>query len=346
MTRWSPEGAVPLLSFEGSAFECGQQLGMAWQQTLRLNAERARGRWEPWWWKGRGGVTAEQVEQRAPFLVELFRGMAAGAGIDEALCGCSPIASPLSGCTSFGIHQEQTLDGRALAGQTKDTGRDRTFLYQVLRLRMTDAPGYLTLTYPGELLGHGFAETGMCVFRNSLFVTPSERGGELPFDAFGLLTLFSPGIDAAAEMTQRLGVRSVGHVSVTEASGRTVGFELCRGQVQFIPGRDGLFAHANHPVSAEFQALVSDRDRESREVSASEHRERRLYGLMEQDRGRLTPQIMLGNLADHANFPCSICHHRDCDNHTTAAVVAEPARGLLHVTRGAPCQNWPVTYRL
>ena len=64
------------------------------------------------------------------------------------------------------------------------------------------------------------------------------------------------------------------------------------------------------------------------------------------NRGRLTPQIMLQNLSNHENYPLSICSHRDKEYHTTACVIAEPTRGLLHVARGAPCQNWPVTYKL
>jgi hypothetical protein len=52
--------------------------------------------------------------------------------------------------------------------------------------------------------------------------------------------------------------------------------------------------------------------------------------------------------ADHSHYPLGICRHIDgvdigC---TTAAVVVEPTRGLLHVTRSNPCANWPVTYTL
>lgn len=31
---------------------------------------------------------------------------------------------------------------------------------------------------------------------------------------------------------------------------------------------------------------------------------------------------------------------------TAAAVVAEPVRGKLHVVRGNPCANWPVTFTI
>jgi len=216
----------------------------------------------------------------------------------------------------------------------------------VLRVKIAYGPGYLTVTYPGEFFGHGFASPGTSVFRNSLFVTTTGTGGELPYDAFGLLALFSKSVDEVAEVAQRHGVRTVGHVSVSEASGRTVGFELCQGRVELINGRNGLYAHSNHTVSPALRALVTEKDTEAERDSASQHRERRLYELMEQERGRLTPQIMLRCLADHAGYPLSICRHHSRRSHTTAAIVVEPSRGLLHVTRGNPCQNWPTTYTL
>ncbi len=344
--RFTAEGSVPLINCEGTAFTCGEQLGIAWQHALRKNAGRAKGRWTPWWWKGRGGVVADLVETIAPHLVDIHRGLAKGAGIAEELCAPSPITQPLEDCTSFAVHQDQTLDGHAITGQTKDTGQQRTSFYQVVRLRPTDAPGFLTLTYPGELFGYGFGSTGMSLFRNALYVTPQRPGGVLPLDAFGLLALFSHTLEDVIEMARRHGVRTVAHSVAADASGRVVGLEMCQGETEIIKGRDGLYAHANHTVSPRFQSLESDTDAATQRAGASEHRQRRLYELLEQDRGRLTPQLMLRHLSDHANHPLSICCHRDRDYHTTAAVVAEPGRGLLHVTRGPPCQNWPVTYRL
>jgi len=345
--RQFPEGFVPLLSFEGTSFECGEQLGLAWQHSLKLNAELACAHgWTPWWWKGRGGVVADVVERVAPHLVAIYRGMAKGAGIDEALCTPGPIAQPFDeGCTSFGIHKSLTLDGHALTGQTKDTGFTRTPFYQVLRLKPSDGPGYLTLTYPGELLGHGFASPGMGLFRNALFVT-MPRKGELPFDAFGLLVSFSKSLDDAIELTRRHGVRLTAHVTVTDATGRSAGIETAGGEVEIIQPRDGVYVHANHTVTDRFKPRITPQDDEQQCAGASEHRQQRLTDLINLDRGRLTPQLMLHNLSDHANYPASICSHRGRDYHTTAAVVAEPSRGLLHVTRGAPCQNWPQTYRL
>lgn len=334
---------MPLLSIEGTSYECGQQLGMAWRHALRQYAALGKGRWTPWWWKG---PVAKLVQQRAPHLADLYRGMAKGAEIDEETCGYAAISAPLTDCTSFAVHKDQTLDGVGLAGQTKDTSIDRTHLYRVLRLKPSDAPGLLTLTYPGELIGYGFAQNGMSIFRNALYVTPQRKAGALPFDAFGLLTHFASSLDDVVELAKKHGVQSVAHVTVADPSGRGVGLELCQGEVEVIEGRDGLYAHGNHAVREPLKPLVSDKDRESVSAGGSEHRQARLFELMEQNRRRLTPQLMLQNLSDHANYPRSICSHRGLEYHTTAAVVVEPSRGLLHVTRGSPCQNWPATHRL
>jgi hypothetical protein len=75
----------------------------------------------------------------------------------------------------------------------------------------------------------------------------------------------------------------------------------------------------------------------------------RLRELLEAERGRLTAQRAMMCLADHSHYPWGLCRHpADAEPgfRTTAAVVVEPTRGLLHVTRGNPCSNWPTTYAL
>jgi hypothetical protein len=51
---------------------------------------------------------------------------------------------------------------------------------------------------------------------------------------------------------------------------------------------------------------------------------------------------------DHHNYPRSICRHASSpsDIQTTAALVVEPAHGLLHIIRGQACCGWAATYSL
>ena len=90
--------------------------------------------------------------------------------------------------------------------------------------------------------------------------------------------------------------------------------------------------------------MRSDGDRDD-----SRYRMHGLWTLFNAERGRLTAQKAMQILADHAGYPAGICshmHNNDPDRGTTAAIVAEPTRGLLHATRGNPCCNWPVTFSL
>jgi hypothetical protein len=71
-----------------------------------------------------------------------------------------------------------------------------------------------------------------------------------------------------------------------------------------------------------------------------------LWELLNADRGCLTAQKAIMALADHTRYPLGICRHAGgkLNQVTTATVVAEPAKGRLHVARGNPCCNWPKTY--
>ena len=134
---------------------------------------------------------------------------------------------------------------------------------------------------------------------------------------------------------------------ISDASGKSVSVESNAGGVDFLPARDGILVHANTPVCEKTAPL----EYHSLPIKLEDSRCRmsRLRELLEQERGRLTAQRALMCLADHSRYPWGICRHSadaEPDFGTTAALVAEPTRGLLHVTRGNPCSNWPVTYTL
>lgn len=86
---------------------------------------------------------------------------------------------------------------------------------------------------------------------------------------------------------------------------------------------------------------------EASERENSRYRMHGLWDLLDAERGRLTPQRAMMLLADHTYYPQGICRHwidGDPRSETVAAAVAEPTLGRLHVVRGQPCCNWPVTY--
>ena len=335
-----PEGQVPLLTFEGTARECGRCYVEAVREQYpgyRAHLDRLGN------WVRLTAPVKRLFEQRAPYVLEILHGMIDADKANPTIASAPPADE--GNCTSFGIAGDWTLDGNPISGQNKDAEhRAKDFI--VLRMRIVDGPTILVVAYPGELLGFGMWSTGMTLFRNSLFSKGPGTSG-LTLEQFGLLALACLSSEEAAELAAKHGVAAEGNFLISDKQGVSLNVEFNVGGVSVLPARNGIATHANHPEAdktAPFEAYP-----DSAELKLSRHRMHHLWSLLDAERGRLTAQKTLMALADHACYPGGICRHIDCpdaNRYTTAAAVAEPAKGMLHVVRGTPCANWPVTYSL
>jgi len=339
--RVGSEGSLPLLDIEGEAYDCGLQLGQIWAENLRLRAREADPRARAAWCDSR---IALLFERYAPYLPDLFRGMSKGAGVEEKRL--HPMIAPRedAGCTSFALAPSVTLDGHPISGQTKDTPGQRIMQYQVLRLRVRGGASMLTATYAGEIFGHGFVAGGCALFRNSL--NGGDPTGRVPYFTLGLLLLHCTHVDQARELLAAALPNQGFHCPLADEHGGILGIEMGAGGAAFLEPVDGIYVHANHVVSGPPLADHVQDPSESYSKSSA-LRQARLTELFARERGRLTAQRCYLALCDREGYPIGICSDRRPDgNLTTAAIVAEPTRGLLHVTRGVPSQNWPQTFRL
>ena len=337
------EGFIPQIDVEGSAYEAGIQLGYIWREAIVLAAERKPAGARPWWATRRRPFST-LISKYLPHLPDLHRGMAKGAGVPEENVGASIPMPDAGGCTSFAVQSGATLDGLPLSGQTKDTGESRAYQFQVLRLRLTDAPSALTLTYPGWLFGHGFVKGGCAIFRNSLYAGSPE--GRLSYPIFGLVALHCPTVEEAIEVARRYSVNQGAHCTIADERGGTAGLEIGKGGIGVLRPKRGIYVHANAVVSSKRLQKHEAAPTATFSREDSLHREERLRARLEADRGRLTPQLAYMALCDHHGHPRSVCRHQSRQAMTTSAVVVEPTRGLLHACRGNPCRNWPRTYAL
>lgn len=337
-----PQLKMPCVECEGTALECGRTLGAMWKPALQLEAEQRKGS-KPWWKSRRW---APLVEKYAPHLPDVYRGMARGAGVSEDAMGERAAAEDVgAGCTSFALAPEATLEGIPISGQNKDVSAMRGRELLVLRMKMTDAPSMLTLTYTGStwLFGHGFIQGGTAIFRNSVYIDAGS--GSLPYMIWGLLALHCPSVDDVIELTDRHGVGDAFHVVVADQRGGIVGIEAGRGGVAYLRPTRGIYAHANAVVSlGPLRQTEKDDARFTRKDSL--HRMQRLTERLQAEHGRLTAELAYNALCDHDGYPLSVCRHESPEAQTAAAVIAEPTRGLLHVTRGAPCRHWPQTFSI
>jgi isopenicillin-N N-acyltransferase-like protein len=341
--RRVPGGTVPLVAFEGDAYDCGRAYGALVQERYPgydTYLAQAPG------WRTLGPTVRRLFEQRAPYVPELFR------GLEDSLAGRPPVAIPGArqraggaGCTSFGVSGAMTLDGHPISGQTKDVGYQAAERFVVLRLRLKDAPTILVVAYPGEVWGFGLWSTGMTLYRTSLY-SSGDGTGELTKEQWGLLALAGTSVYEAVEIAERYGIRGQGSHLITDRTGSACTVEYNAGGVSAVWAAEGIATHANHPAG-ERTTPYADPAWEPSEAACSRFRMGRLRALLAAERGRLTPPRAMMALADHERYPQSICRHWVAGqpaSETACAAVAEPTRGRLHVVRGQPCSNWPATY--
>ncbi|MCK5794441.1 MAG: hypothetical protein KAH12_07030, partial [Anaerolineales bacterium] len=250
------------------------------------------------------------------------------------------------GCTSFAVHGTLTRDGMPISGQTKDNPIEYSDRYIVLRMRIASGPTILVLTYPGELLGYGLWSTGISLFRNDLKSTAGAATG-MTLQHWGLLALACDSVGEAADLACIHGIVGAGNVLLCDIHGDSLNVEFNVGGVSIVPAKNGIATHANHPVGEKTQPF--EHYEPLIEKASYRFRATRLRPLFEAKRGQLTSTNIMTSLADHEGYPRSICRHMigECtDEGTTAAIIAEPSLGCLHVRKGHPCCSRTTTYTL
>lgn len=332
---------IPLIAIEGTARECGRRyVEVVMEQyshyTRYLDALSE--------WKSTPGNVWNLFERHAPYIPDLL------AGMMDKYTPQSNIHrfKGRQGCTSFAVDGSCTATGHPISGQTKDTAIESISLYIVLRMTIHQGPTMLVLAYPGEILGYGMWSTGMSLFRNNLDSRSGAPNG-LTMPQWGLLALAGTTVDEGIDLAKRYGIRDNGNCLIADGDGQSASIEFNGGGTSVITPQKGILVHANHPVGD--ATAPHGKPVNQAEGYCSCHRHERLTQLLELERGLLTPQKAIMCLADHDNYPYSICRHAaGVDTSacpvTTATVVAESAKGCLHVVCGNPCSHWPATYVL
>ena len=132
---------------------------------------------------------------------------------------------------------------------------------------------------------------------------------------------------------------------MADEHGGIIGVENGKGGPVFVKPKRGVYAHANCVIGGQrMRRYEMGNDVFNRGDSLN--RTERMNVRLGADRGRLTAQLAYAALCDHVGYPTCVCRHESRRALSGGSVIAEPTRGLIHVTRGNPCQNWPRTFAL
>ena len=340
----------------------GTQVRLSVQAYQRVFAHYAGWDW-PEVRRAAAGFEAPIAAFRPAYLDEM-RGIAEGAGLDladvlainvrtEVMYAAKARQAPLAarGSANSGRcppsaapspwSRPRDAQAATLLGQNWDWLLHSAQTLVVLEVRQDDGPDFVTVVEAGLLAKAGLNAAGLGLVTNAL-VTDADLGAPgLPYHVLLRAILDCATVTEALKVLQAGMRSSSANYLIAHASGAALDVEAAPGDfTRLYPQfpEDGLLLHTNHflsprlhPVDVSLWAMPSSAVR--------------LQRLRAGATGSATLDDFRVLLADHADYPHSICSHPDPGDHpleqgaTIASVLMDLNARRLWLAAGNPCRS-------
>ncbi len=336
---------IPLVETGGSWRDIGFDVGRAVRDQLHVAAASTRaelGGVDPADVLGNVGPYLQITEEVAPDVIAELRGMAEGSGVPfETLFVLNAGAELMQSigrfeCTVAGISGAGTRDGHVLLAHNEDATAGWGDLTYVITARPDDAPAFVGFTYAGLLLHQGVNDAGLASVGNALYARDARPG--VPKLLLYRMAIVQRTIeDAIRVVTDDRRAFGNNHLFAT-ADGDLYDVEVSGARWAMRCGGNGYLAHANHFMIPGMTELDCDED-----LLNSRLRQHRIETLIEGAWGGLDACALRQLMADHANYPRSVCKHHapesDLDYGTIGSVVIDVSERALWACSGNPCRG-------
>ena len=373
-----PLDGIPRVRVEGTGYERGRQYGAQARGRVRRSVQAYRqvfAHYAGWDWPAvrRAAAAFEApVAGFRPAYLEEMRGIADGAGLDladvlainvrtevmyAARARQAPLASkavqPPGECSAFAVVQDRPAP--TLIGQNWDWLLHSAETLVLLEVRQDDGPDFVTVVEAGLLAKAGLNAAGLGLVTNAL-VTDADVGTPgLPYHVLLRAVLDCATVTEALMVLQAGERSSSANYLIAHSSGVALDVEAAPGdftRLHPLYPEHGMLVHTNHflsprlhPVDLSLWAMPSSAVRLQRLRAFRD-------GARPGDR-HLTLDDFGGLLADHADYPYSVCAHPEPGVHpleqgaTIASVLMDLTAGRMWVAVGHPCRasyqdvGWP-----
>lgn len=336
---------IPLIETGGAWRDIGHDIGRGVRDQLQAAAASTRaelGGIDPVDVLGNIGPYLRITEEAAPDIIAELRGMAEGSGVPfETLFVLNAAAELVQSvgrfeCTAVAIAGAGTANGRVLLAHNEDATAGWGDLAYLVAAEPDGAPAYVAFTYAGLLLHQGVNAAGLGSVGNALYARDARPG--IPKLLQYRRAIVQPTIEQAIRVvTDSRRAFGNNHLFAT-ADGDLYDIEVSGSKWAMQPGRNGYIAHANHFSLPGMTDLDRDED-----LLNSRLRQTRVETLVERHWGKLDGQALRCLMADHANYPRSLCKHHapesDLDYGTIGSVVIDVTEGVLWACSGNPCRG-------
>lgn len=349
---------LAVIECSGTLYEIGKQYGRACKESILKSIEMNLGTLKQTYHASKEQVFVNtkkfvpHVERFDPEAIEMLRGQAEGAGVgfDEVFtlrCMINLVNyynQIMALCTSFAAAGEATKDGKTLIGQNIDWTPDSPM--NLLKKKHANGLEQLTLDFGGcnewSLSSAGYGEA-----KNMILSPPEVQSRHVPTSFVSFKALRQKNIgDALGVFCEA--ARGVEYHVLASGEGDVIGIESTPDDFSVLQPQDDILVHSNHYLTERFEkgdwvyGLLPD----------TYLRVHRLRRLMDLHRGSLSVGVMMELMADHNNYPNSICRHIDEDKpqashlETVASVIMVPEDRIIYLSYGQPCRYEYVEYRL
>jgi isopenicillin-N N-acyltransferase-like protein len=347
-----PTQPIPVIEVSGTYRQVGKQIGTKMKDYLQRMSVAMREHLPP-------GVTWEELLQQSrlclthsravyPQLVEELEGIAEGAELpfDHVFLGmCEELWEPAmwrgggKGCTDFAARGKATADGSTLLAHTNDLGPESEKDLVILKVRAGDDPEFLAVSVGGVALSAGFNAAGISMTGNEVSANDVRPGVPRLLVVRAILAARRLGqaMDACLLPQRASNYNNI----IADANGEVYSMEGSATDCEPIYIEGDVLAHANHYVSPPMRRFEADRN----DIGGSVIRHNRAWRLLRENYGSLSPTVFQALLADHVNYPSSICKHAG-ESVTAFSIIINLNELRAWIGRGLPCQSTFVEHRL
>lgn len=253
------------------------------------------------------------------------------------------------GCTGVVVMPAAAEAGRLIHAQNWDWKVECAETAVVLRIRQDHGPDILTFTEAGGLARSGFNAAGIAISANYLESDRDYRELGVPLALIRRKTLEQEHLALAMHTVYTTPKSAANNMIVSHCGGVAIDFECAPDETFLVHPERGLLVHANHFVSP--VALAKLRDTGIINTPDSLYRDIRVRDLLVPQIGRITRETVKAALADDFGTPWSVCRppRKNLSNTlsaTVAAVIMEPALGIMEVAPLPALNRQFTTYRL
>jgi len=343
---------IPVIEVSGTHRQVGQHIGETMRPQVQCTMAQLRESLPP-------GVTWEDmlhksqlclVHSRAvyPQYVEELEGIAKGAGVSfeevflemcEELWDTAAGRGGAKGCTDFAARGRAVTDGATLLAHTNDLPPEAEKDLVILRIKAGDEPEFLGVSVGGLGFSAGFNAAGISMTGNEVTCNDIRLGVPRLLIVRAILAARRLGeaMDACLLPQRASNYNNI----IGDANGEIFSMEGSATDCAPIYIEDDILAHANHYVSPPMRRFEAKR----KDVSGSIIRHHRAMRLLRENYGQLSPERFQELLADHVNYPVSVCKHAG-ELVTVFSIIIHLNELRAWIGRGRPCQTTYYEYSL